>query len=130
MSNIIITFGTFDLFHIGHLRILERASKMGQQLVVGVSSDSLSYEKKSSYPIYNETDRMQIVEALECVNRVFLEESLEEKREYVAKYSADILVMGDDWLGEFDHLSDLAEVVYLPRTERISTTFYKELIRS
>ena len=130
MSKTIITFGTYDLFHIGHLQILERASALGQRLVVGVSSDALSYEKKASYPIYNENDRMRIVEAIACVDQVFLEESLEQKAEYISKYSADKLVMGDDWAGKFDCFSNLTEVIYLPRTAGISTTFFKELIRS
>jgi len=130
MAKTIITFGTYDLFHIGHLRILERASKLGARLVVGVSSDLLSYHKKAVYPVYNENDRMQIVASIKCVDEVFLEESLDKKGDYIAAYSADKLVMGDDWAGKFDHYSSLTEVLYLPRTEGISTTFYKELIRS
>lgn len=130
MSKTIITFGTYDLFHIGHLRILERAAKLGERLVVGVSSDLLSYKKKAVYPTYNEDDRIRIVAAMQCVDLVFLEESLDQKADYIAKYSAQKLVMGDDWTGKFDHLSNIAEVIYLPRTERISTTYYKELIRS
>lgn len=130
MSKIIITFGTFDLFHIGHLNILERAAEMGQRLVVGVSSDLLSFKKKAGYPIYNENDRMRIVAAMECVDTVFLEESLDKKAEYIVQYSADILVMGDDWAGKFDFHSNLAEIVYLSRTKGISSTFYKEKIRS
>lgn len=130
MSKTIITFGTYDLFHIGHLRILERAAAMGEQLIVGVSSDSLNYEKKATYPIYNENDRMQIVAAINCVNKVFLEESLDKKADYITQYSAGKLVMGDDWAGKFDHLSNITEIIYLPRTEGVSTTFYKELIRS
>jgi len=130
VSKVIITFGTYDLFHIGHLRILERAAKMGVSLVVGVSSDALSFEKKQAYPIYNQDDRMQIVAAIRCVDQVFLEESLDKKADYVTQFSADKLVMGDDWAGKFDHLANITEVVYLPRTEGISTTFYKDLIRS
>jgi len=130
VSKNIITFGTYDLFHIGHLRILERAAKMGQRLIVGVSSDTLSYEKKAAYPIYNESDRMRIVAAIGCVDQVFLEESLDKKADYVEQYCADKLVMGDDWAGKFDYLIGVTEVIYLPRTEGISTTFYKKLIRS
>ncbi len=130
MTNIrtVLTFGTFDLFHIGHLRILERAAAFGDQLIVGVSSDALNYSKKSAYPTYNENDRMEIVRAIRCVDRVFLEESLEFKREYLVKYDSDVLVMGDDWEGKFDEFSDIVKVVYLPRTALISTTATKNKI--
>lgn len=127
-KKVIITFGTYDLFHIGHLKILERAAEKGDRLIVGVSGDQLNYEKKSEYPAYSETDRMDIVKAIGCVNEVFLEESLELKREYIKRFNADMLVMGDDWKGKFDHLNDICEVVYLPRTELISTTETKEKI--
>ena len=83
----IITFGTFDLFHIGHLNILERASKLGGNLVVGVSSDELNFRKKAFYPIQNQDNRIKIVQAIRYVNNVFLEESLDLKREYIKKYN-------------------------------------------
>lgn len=130
MSKTIVTFGTYDLFHIGHLRILQRAAKMGQRLVVGVSSDVLNQKKKGVYPIYNENDRMEIVEAIGCVSEVFLEESLDKKGEYLREYSADALVMGDDWCGVFDCYSDICEVLYLPRTDNISTTYFKDKIKT
>lgn len=118
----VITFGTFDLLHIGHINILNRSGKFGDKLIVGVSSDALNFKKKQKYPIYSETDRMNIIKNIKVVNEVFLEESLELKKEYILKYSADILVMGDDWKGKFDYLSDVCEVIYLPRTQEISTT--------
>jgi glycerol-3-phosphate cytidylyltransferase len=118
----IITFGTFDLLHIGHINILNRSSKFGDKLVVGVSSDSLNYKKKSKFPIYNENDRINIIQNIKAVDEVFLEESLELKREYILKYNADILIMGYDWKDKFDYLNDICEVIYLPRTEEISTT--------
>ncbi len=121
-DTIIITFGTFDLFHIGHLRILERAAALGDKLHVGVSSDALNYSKKKVYPTYNQQDRMEIVQAIRCVDVVFLEESLEKKREYLTQDNGSILVMGDDWQGKFDEFSDIVEVVYLQRTALISTT--------
>jgi glycerol-3-phosphate cytidylyltransferase len=108
----VITFGTFDLFHIGHLRILTRAKDLGDYLVVGVSSDALNFKKKNFLPTCSETERLAIISALRCVDEVFMEESLELKRDYIAKYKADILVMGDDWRGGFDFCKDLCEVIY------------------
>ena len=118
----VITFGTFDLFHIGHLNILRRAKELGSHLIVGVSTDALNFSKKSYYPVYNEEDRLLIVDAIRYVDEVFYEESLEKKRDYIIQHAADILVMGDDWQGKFDFVSDVCKVVYLPRTEGISTS--------
>ncbi|MBY6187931.1 adenylyltransferase/cytidyltransferase family protein [Marinobacter hydrocarbonoclasticus] len=126
----IITFGTFDMFHVGHLNILERARAMGSSLVVGVSSDALNLEKKGRYPICNQQDRMRILSALSCVDEVFLEESLALKPDYIRQHQADCLVMGDDWAGKFDELKRLCEVHYLPRTPAISTTELIEVVRS
>lgn len=125
----IITFGTFDVFHIGHVNILERAKEMGSHLVVGVSSDALNVSKKGRPPIYDQNDRMQIVSSLHCVDEVFLEESLELKGEYIQKYSADVLVMGDDWKGKFDCYSNLCAVHYFPRTEGVSTTQIIDIVK-
>lgn len=126
----VITFGTFDLFHLGHLRILERARELGDYLVVGVSTDALNFSKKNYRPVFPQDERLKIVEAIRSVDAVFLEESLEKKREYVQRERADVLVMGEDWKGKFDFCLDLCEVVYLPRTHGISTTDLKRLIRS
>jgi glycerol-3-phosphate cytidylyltransferase len=125
----IITFGTFDVFHVGHLKILERAREMGDYLLVGVSTDLLNYAKKGHYPYYNQDERIKIVSSLRCVDEVFFEESLELKRDYILKYKADVLVMGDDWAGKFDEFKDICKVVYLPRTPSISTTAVIEKIR-
>lgn len=118
----VLTFGTFDLFHYGHLRILERASKLGDELYVGVSSDHFSLSKKGYYPIYKQEERMHIISSLGFVHGVFLEETMEKKREYLLQHKASVLVMGHDWEGKFDDLSDAVEVVYLPRTPLISTS--------
>lgn len=126
----IITFGTFDVFHVGHVNILERAKLHGSHLIVGVSSDELNMSKKQRYPIYSEEDRMHIIRSLSCVDEVFVEESLELKAEYIKYYNADILVMGDDWQGKFDHLSDICQVVYLPRTPSVSTTEIIEIVKT
>ncbi|EAJ5193932.1 adenylyltransferase/cytidyltransferase family protein [Campylobacter jejuni] len=128
MKNV-ITFGTFDLFHYGHLRILERAASLGNKLIVGVSSDSLNFAKKHRYPIYSEQERLNIISSLKCVSCVFLEEALELKRDYLLKYQANILVMGDDWKGKFDCFNDICDVIYFERTPSISTTEIIERIK-
>lgn len=125
----VITFGTFDVFHVGHVNILERARAMGTELYVGISSDALNMSKKGRYPIYSEEDRMHILSALSCVDFVFLEESLEKKKEYLIEHKADLLVMGDDWAGKFDDMKEVCEVKYLPRTPSISTTEIIEVVR-
>ena len=129
MGKTIITFGTFDLLHIGHINILERAKKLGDRLVVGVSTDSFSVKKKERKPIFNENDRKKILESLKFVDEVFFEESFEKKREYIEKYDADIFVMGNDWGGKFDEFNDICKVMYLERTPFISTTQITEYIK-
>lgn len=124
----IITFGTFDLLHIGHINIFKRAKAIGNYLIVGISTDSLNFNKKGKYPVYNQNDRAEIVKSIRYVNDVFFEESLELKREYIIKYKADVLVMGDDWKGKFDFVSDICKVIYLPRTENISSSEIKNHI--
>lgn len=128
MPRTVVTFGTFDVFHVGHLRVLERAAALGDRLVVGVSSDALNERKKGRAPVFSQAERLAIVSALKVVDAVFVEESLEEKREYLLEHGADVMVMGDDWSGKFDDLSDICEVVYLPRTPAISTTAIIEQI--
>ena len=118
----VITFGTFDVLHVGHIRVLNRAAELGERLVVGVSSDQLNFSKKGRNPVFTEDERVEIVSNLKVVDAVFVEQSLEQKREYVVEHGADILVMGDDWAGKFDFLSDICKVVYLPRTPSVSTT--------
>lgn len=125
----VITFGTFDMFHVGHLNILERARALGTHLTVGVSTDDLTAVKKGRPPIHGFAERTRIVRALRCVDAVFAEESLERKRDYVVGHRASILVMGDDWAGRFDALRDVCEVVYLARTPSVSTTAVIERIR-
>ena len=125
----VITFGTFDVFHTGHLRILERARAFGSLLVVGISTDDLNFKKKDRFPVYSQEERCEIIRALRCVDKVFLEESLELKRYYLQEYHADILVMGDDWAGKFDEFRDICRVEYLPRTPSISTTVVIEKIK-
>ena len=127
---VVIAFGTFDILHIGHINILRRARAMGDRLVVGVSSDELNFAKKGRYPVYPQAERCELVGVVRYVDEVFLEESLERKREYIERYRADVLVMGDDWQGKFDGFSDICKVVYLPRTPSISTTSIIEIVKS
>lgn len=123
----VITFGTFDLFHIGHLKILERAKKEGDYLIVGVSSDELN-KIKGKEAIISLKDRIEIVKAIKYVDEVFIEESLEKKNEYIKKYQADLLIMGDDWKDKFNFVD--CEVKYLERTPKISTTYLKTLLNN
>ena len=127
-----ITFGTFDVFHYGHLRILERTRELCDYMVVGVSSDELNLSKKGRAPFYPFEERARIIGALKCVDEVFKEEALEFKADYIRQYHADVLVMGDDWTGKFDWVIPLTgcQVLYLPRTPAISTTAIIEKIRS
>lgn len=122
MMRRVITFGTFDLFHVGHLNILRRARALGDELIVGVSADELNYRKKGRYPVFSQEQRAAIVAAIRYVDNVFFEESLEAKADYIRQWRADILVMGDDWAGKFDELRCLCEVVYLPRTKEVSSS--------
>ena len=116
-----ITYGTFDLFHIGHLRILERTRALCDRLVVGVSTDEFNAlkGKRTAVPF---DDRAAIVKALRWVDEVIPEASWEQKPFDIQRLGVDVLVMGNDWAGKFDHLKDLCDVVYLPRTPGISTT--------
>lgn len=121
----VITYGTFDLFHVGHLNILKRAKAQGDYLVVAVSSDAFNAGKgKKAY--YSQEDRMEILKAIKYVDEVILEESWNQKIRDVKEHDIDVFVMGDDWKGKFDFLKDYCEVVYLPRTEGISSTKIKQ----
>ena len=130
MANV-ITYGTFDVFHVGHLRLLERAKALcgnNGLLTVAVSSDRFNWEEKRKRCVISDSQRMEIVQALRCVDRVILEDSWVQKREDVKKHGIDIFVMGDYWKGKFDELKDLCEVVYLPRTPDISSTRIKQQV--
>lgn len=127
MANV-ITYGTFDLFHIGHLRILQRAKELAGPegtLTVVVSSDRFNWEEKHKKCAIPDVQRAEIVGALKCVDKVIFENSWEQKRQDVIDNKIDIFVMGDDWRGKFDFLSDVCQVVYLPRTSGISSTDLK-----
>lgn len=120
-----ITYGTYDLFHIGHLMLLERISDLADEVVVGVSSDdfNVSKGKRTVIPFL---ERSRIVAALRVVDQVIPENSWEQKIDDIRKYKCDLFVMGDDWLGQFDFLKEFCEILYLPRTEGISSTIIRE----
>ncbi|AIK39120.1 MULTISPECIES: glycerol-3-phosphate cytidylyltransferase [Bacillus] len=125
----VITYGTFDLLHWGHINLLKRAKDLGDYLIVAVSSDEFNKLKnKKSYHSYE--NRKMILEAVRYVDEVIPEHNWEQKAKDVVNHDVDIFVMGDDWEGEFDELDEYCEVVYLPRTAGISTTkIKKELVQ-
>lgn len=121
----VLTYGTFDLLHKGHIRLLKRAKDLGDYLIVAISTDEFNEIKgKKSYFSYEE--RREILKAIKYVDQVIPETNWEQKLTDVRKYNVDVFVMGDDWKGKFDELKDYCEVVYLPRTEGISATKIKE----
>ncbi|HAE79404.1 adenylyltransferase/cytidyltransferase family protein [Morganella morganii] len=120
----IITYGTFDLFHVGHVRILKRLKQLGTRLIVGISTDEFnSIKGKKSFFSYLE--RAEIVKSCKYVDDIFPENNWTQKRSDIIKYKADILGMGNDWLGKFDDLNDICNVIYLDRTDDISSTDIK-----
>lgn len=125
----VITYGTFDLLHIGHINLLRRAKELGDYLIVAVSTDEFN-ESKGKKCVYSCTDRRQIVEAIQYVDLAIEEHSWEQKIDDIQKYGIDIFVIGDDWLGKFDFLKSYCEVVYLPRTQNISTTEARNIAKS
>jgi glycerol-3-phosphate cytidylyltransferase len=120
----VITYGTFDLLHVGHINLLRRAKELGDYLIVGLSTDEFNAGKhKEAYHSYE--DRKIILEAIKYVDEVIPEETWEQKVTDVQKHHADIFVMGSDWEGKFDFLKEYCEVIYLPRTPGVSTTQIK-----
>ncbi len=121
---IVITYGTFDLFHIGHLNILESLSHMGDKLIVGVSTDEFNL-LKGKKSIHSFEERSRIIAALTCVDEVIPENDWDRKINDIKKYGVSLFGMGEDWKGKFDDLSSLCEVHYLPRTSNVSSTEIK-----
>ena len=124
----VVTYGTFDLFHVGHLKLLERARALGDRLIVGVSTDAFN-EAKGKRTVIPYADRAAIVQALQVVDAVIPEESWAQKTEDIRRHGIDVFVMGEDWKGKFDELKALCEVVYLPRTALVSTTSIKQSVQ-
>lgn len=121
----VITYGTFDILHYGHINLLKRARALGDRLIVGLSSDEFNTGKhKSSLLDYE--NRKAVLESIRYVDFVFPEENWEQKVLDILKYDAQIFVMGNDWEGKFDMLKTQCEVVYLDRTPAISTTLIKD----
>lgn len=127
----VITYGTFDLLHYGHINLLKRARALGDYLIVVLSTDEFNWEQKQKKCYFPYEQRKKLLEAIRYVDLVVPEESWEQKRLDIHKYQADIFVMGDDWKGKFDFLTEEgAEVVYLPRTPEISTTQIKHDLKT
>ena len=124
--NRVITYGTFDLLHYGHINLLRRAKALGDYLIVAVSTDEFNWNEKQKKCYFSYEERKQLVEAIRYVDLVIPEESWDQKKFDVHEYHVDTFVIGDDWEGKFDFLKDEGcEVVYLPRTPEISTTKIK-----
>lgn len=124
----VITYGTFDLIHYGHINLLERAKKMGDYLIVGLSTNQFNEEKnKKCYFSFEE--RKRLLEAIRYVDLVIPEECWEQKRSDIEMYHVDTFIMGDDWSGKFDDLKDICDVVYLSRTPEVSTTKIKKELK-
>ena len=124
-EKIVLTYGIFDMFHIGHLNLLNRLKSLGDKLIVAVSTDEFNSIKGKKTLIPFE-QRALIVQNIKCVDMVISEENWEQKIDDIKKYNVDIFAMGDDWKGKFDFLKDYCEVIYLPRTQNISTTELKK----
>lgn len=121
----VITYGTFDLLHWGHINLLKRAAELGDYLIVAISSDGFNAIKnKEAYHSFE--NRKMILEAIRYVDEVIPEDNWEQKVNDVQDHDIDIFVMGDDWKGKFDHLKEYCEVIYLPRTVGISTSKIKD----
>ena len=124
----VITYGTYDLLHIGHIKMLKRCKAFGDRLIVGLSTDKFNREMKDKICVQPYHERKEILEALRYVDLVIPEENWEQKAEDVERYCVDTFVIGDDWKGKFDFLKPACKVIYLPRTEGISSTLRKEQI--
>jgi glycerol-3-phosphate cytidylyltransferase len=125
----IITYGTFDLTHIGHINLLRRAKQLGDYLIVGLSSDSFN-ALKGKQSIFPYEHRKEILEAIRFVDLVIPENNWEQKVSDIINYQVDVFVMGNDWAGKFDSLKEHCEVIYLPRTGDISTTEIKQMVKN
>ncbi|MDB6186121.1 glycerol-3-phosphate cytidylyltransferase [Gemella haemolysans] len=123
----VITYGTFDLLHYGHINLLKRAKSLGDYLIVGLSTDEFNDKEKNKECYFDYENRKSLLDAVRYVDLVIPEENWEQKISDIQKYNVDVFVIGDDWKGKFDYLKDFGvEVVYLPRTKEISTSKIKD----
>jgi glycerol-3-phosphate cytidylyltransferase len=129
MAKTVITYGTFDLFHIGHLKLLQRLKSLGDKLIVAVSTDEFN-QLKGKKTIIPFEQRAEIISNIKCVDMVIPENNWEQKVEDIKKYNVDIFSIGNDWEGKFDFLKEYCEVVYLERTDGISSTQLKRTLKS
>lgn len=121
----VITYGTFDLLHYGHINLLKRAKELGDYLIVALSTDEFNSIEKNKHTYFTYEERKRLLEAIRYVDLVIPEENWEQKISDVKEFKVDTFVIGDDWTGKFDFLKDYCEVVYLERTPEISTTKIK-----
>ena len=125
----VITYGTFDLLHYGHINLLRRAKERGDYLIVALSTDEFNWNEKQKKCYFTYEQRKKLLEAIRYVDLVIPEENWDQKVVDVKEFRVDTFVMGDDWEGKFDFLKDYCEVVYLPRTPEISTTQIKQELK-
>lgn len=129
MEKVVITYGTFDLFHIGHLKLLQRLKSLGDKLIVAISTDEFN-EGKGKKTMIPYEQRAEIVANIKCVDMVIPETSWEQKVTDVQKYGVDIFAIGNDWEGKFDFLKEYCDVIYLERTQGISSTQIKQTLKT
>ena len=122
----VITYGTYDLLHYGHINLLRRAKELGDYLIVALSTDELNWEQTQKKCYFNYEQRKQLLESVRYVDLVIPEENWEQKVSDVKEFRVDTFVMGSDWEGKFDFLKPYCDVVYLPRTPEISSTQIKQ----
>ena len=125
----VITYGTFDLLHYGHINLLRRAKEQGDYLIVALSTDEFNWNEKQKKCYFTYEQRKKLLEAIRYVDLVIPEENWAQKVSDVQEFRVDTFVMGDDWAGKFDFLKDYCDVVYLPRTPEISTTQIKQELK-
>lgn len=123
----VMTYGTYDIFHYGHVRLLERARALGDRLVVVLSTDEYIEESKGQKPFFNYAERKTVLESLKCVDKVVVGRNFHDREKYIDEFDVDAFAIGDDWKGKFDFLQEEGvEVVYLPRTPEISSSKIKK----
>ena len=125
----VITYGTYDLLHYGHINLLRRAKELGDYLIVALSTDEFNWGEKHKKSFFSYNQRYQLLESSRYVDLVIPEENWQQKERDILDYHVDVFVMGNDWEGKFDYLKTLCDVVYLERTPEISTTQIKEELK-